>query len=331
MMALGKGPLHNLKQDVATSYDLVDGPFGLLYKGGTAYYLDPANGNDNNDGLTPATAVATLPIGYAKLTANTNDTLYYLAGSSSISLSAQLTWAKAYTHLVGVTAPTRIAQRARIFQTATATGLSPLINVTASSCSFWNIYTFQGVDDATSLINWQVTGSRNYFNNCHFAGGGHATQAVNGGASMKVNAGSENTWENCTFGVDTIAAATGMTALTFDGSASRNTFNGCKLQLMAGNAGAMLVELIDATSLDRWTDFNYCSFFSNSVNKATTIDTAFEIPAGHTTTASIFVNNPVAALGFTDWDDNDRGILYLNVGTITGGGNSGFSVVSAVA
>jgi hypothetical protein len=325
----GKGPLLNLKQGVATSYDLSDGPFATWFPGGTKFYLDPNGGNDNNDGLTPATAVKTLPIGYAKLTANTNDVLFYLAGSSSISLSATLTWAKNYTHFVGVAAPTAVGTRARIFQTSTATGLSPLINITASGCSFQNFYVFQGVDDATSLINVQVTGSRNYFRDVHFAGGGHATMAINGCASLKINGGSENYFVNCTVGVDTVEAATGATALTFDGSASRNRFDGCRFTLYIGNSGAVLVELVDATSLDRWTEFNDCSFISNSTNKATTMASAFVIPASHTTTASAFINNPRSSIGFTDWDASDRGILYLNVGTITGGGNSGIAQASA--
>jgi hypothetical protein len=293
------------------------------------YFVDPANGSDTNSGTSPAEALAGIEAAEAKTVANQHDVVFYIAGSSGNNLAAALTWDKNYTHLIGIAAPTRVAQRARIFQTSTLTGASPLLNITATGCIFKDFYIFQGVADATSLIDVQVTGGRNYFENVHFAGGGHATQAVNGGASLKIT-GEENTFVNCTIGVDTIEAATGMTAITFDGSAHRNTFENCLIQLYIGNAGAILVELIDSTSVDRWTNFNNCTFFSNSTNKATTMSSAFVIPAGHTTTATIFLRDCMG-LGFTDWDADNRGIVYLNNGTETAGGNAGFALVSTSA
>lgn len=304
-------------------------PVGMqIPAGGDHYWLDPTNGSDDNTGRTPDAAFATLAAAEDKLTAGQHDILYYVSGSSSVSLSSALTWDKDYTHLVGVCAPTGVGNRARIFQTATATGLSPLITISASGCIFSNFYVFQGVDDATSLINVSVTGSRNYFENVHFAGGGHASMAIDGCASLQLNGGSENLFRRCTIGVDTIEAATGVNAINLDGSASRNRFDECLINLYVGNAGARLVELADTTAVDRYTIFDKCTFFSNSTNKATTMASAFEIPSGHTTTATIFLKD-CAGLGFTDWDDDDRAILYLNTGTITGGGNSGFYAVSA--
>jgi hypothetical protein len=325
--------LVNLKKGYSTLSDLADGGAAYGIPSGLAYWVDPTNGSDSNDGSMGA-PFATLAVGYAALRTGYGDTLYYVASSTSagsagkLELSAAFTWAKNNTNFIGVTAPTPVSPRARIIQLSTATGVSPLFNVTGFGNRFENLQWFQGVADATSLINVQVTGARNAFINCHFAGGGHVTQAVDGGASLKLNAASECIFENCTIGVDTITAATGMTALTFDGSASRNIFNNCRLTLLISNAGAVLVELIDATSVDRWNEFNWCSFFSNSVNKALTMTTAFVIPSGHTTTATIFINNPKSSIGFTDWDASNRGILYLNTGTLTGGGNSGYSLVS---
>lgn len=327
------GSLLNLKKGYSTLGDLRDGGAAYGIPSGLSYWVDPTNGNDNNDGSIEAPFL-TLAVGYAALRTGYGDTLYYVASSTSagsagkLELSEGFTWAKNNTNFIGVTAPTPVSPRARITQLSTATAVSPLFNVTGFGNRFQNLQWFQGVADATSLINVQVTGARNAFINCHFAGGGNATQAVDGGASLKLNAAEECIFDNCTIGLDTIAAATGMTALTFDGSASRNIFNDCRLTLLIGNAGAVLVELVDTSSVDRWNEFNRCSFFSNSVNKATTMTTAFVIPAGHTTTATIFINNPKSSVGFTDWDANNRGILYLNVGTITGGGNSGYSVVS---
>jgi hypothetical protein len=309
--------------------DLLDPSYLGMPVVGNKYYLDPTNGKDSNSGLAEDDAFATLPTAYAALTANQHDVLYYIAGTSSISLSAAFTWAKSYTHFIGIGAPSTIANRCRIFQTATATGLSPLITWSATGCICCNIYTFQGVADATSLGCWSVTGGRNVFLDMHFAGGGHDTMAIDNCYSLFLNGAEENRFINCTVGVDTIALGNGGNALRYDGSALRNIFRNCRINVLIDNGGARLAELVDATAVDRINWFYGCEFFSNSVNKATPMASAFEIPASHTTTATIYLDPLCRGIGFTDWDDDDRGILYLGVGTSTGGGNSGLALVSA--
>jgi hypothetical protein len=293
------------------------------------YFVDARNGSDGNDGLSPDAPLATIIAAEDKCVANRHDTIFIIGTGTAIAMTAALTWDKDYTHLIGICAPTQIAQRARIsHEDATYTGLSPLFNVTATGCIFKNFYCFQGVADATSLINWQVTGGRNYFENVHFAGGGHDTMAIDNCASLFLNGAEECTFVNCVLGVDTIALGNGGNVLRFDGSAHRNIFRNCILQTLIDNGGARLVELVDASACDRITWFDNCTFISNSVNKGTTMASAFEIPSGHTTTASIFLKD-CTGMGFTDWDDDDRGLIYMNMGTITAGGNSGVAQVSA--
>lgn len=294
-------------------------PFG---KNAKYYFVDPANGNDGNGGLTPDTALAGIEAAYAKTVANQNDTVIYIGGSSGNNLAAAVTWAKNYTHLIGVCAPTQIAQRARIFQTSTLTGASPLLNITATGCIFKNFYIFQGVNDATSLINVQVTGGRNYFENVHFAGGGHAAQAINGGASLKLNAAEENTFVDCTIGVDTIDAATGMMGILFDGEAHRNIFRGCTVRIRAGNAGAGFVEVVDATGIDRDTVFDNCLFLNNS---ATDLTSGFVIPAGMAAPRKLLLKDCMI-LGTAKLDANDRGVLFGNMNAVTGADTSGEAV-----
>lgn len=289
---------------------------------GRRFYLDPANGSDSNDGKTPTRAFATLAAAYAACTANRNDTVVYLAGSSGLTMSAALTWAKSYTHLVGVCAPTMVGQRARIFQLSTLTGASPLIDVTASGCSFSNFYAFQGVDDATSLINVRVTGSRNHFYNVHFAGGGHATQAINGGASLYISGGSENTFQHCTIGVDTIAAGTGMAGLVFaaTGGAARNVFEDCHFTMYAGHAGAIFVEVLGNSGIDRYQIFKRCMFINLS---ATAMTEAICVAAGFDANNKRLLLEDCSLIGAGEWESNNRGAVYMNRGTITAGGNSG--------
>lgn len=299
--------------------DLLDPQYMGMPIVGNVYYVDPANGNDGNAGEQYDNAFATLPTAYAAATANNNDVIYIIGNASSLSLSATLTWAKNYTHLVGVCAPTQVAQRARIFQASTATGLSPLLNITATGCRFENFYIFQGVDDATSLINVQVTGGRNYFNNVHFAGGGHATQAINGGASLKLDGAEENTFVNCTIGVDTVDAATGMMGILFDSEANRNAFIGCTVRMRAGNGGAGFAEIADNTGIDRDTKFDNCWFLNNS---ATDMTSGFVIPAGMGAPKKLLLKDCVI-LGTAALDANDRDVLFGNMNAVTGADTSG--------
>jgi hypothetical protein len=297
-------------------------------KNSNVYIVDPANGSDTNPGDRFEQPLATLEAAYAKCVANQHDVVLYVAGSSGITLTAQLVWAKNYTHLIGLCAPTMVAQRARIFQGASATGLSPLVSITATGCIFKNLYIFQGVNDATSLINVEVSGGRNYFENCHFAGGGHAAQAIDGGASLRLNGAEENTFVDCVIGVDTIAAATGMAGMLMASAAARNVFRNCVFSLFAGHAAAKFIELEAITGIDRFTIFEDCLF----VNLASTALTeAITIPAGFDSANKRLLLRRCVSIGATDWEGNNRGGVYLDNGVITGGGNAGQFVVSATA
>jgi hypothetical protein len=297
---------------------------GLPFSKNSQYfYLDAANGSDSNDGLSVDKPFATLATAYAATTANQHDTIFYIAGSSSVTLSAAVTWAKNYTHLIGIAAPTEVAQRARFFQLSTLTGASPLLTVSATGCIFKNFYLFQGVDDATSLINVSVTGGRNYFENVHFAGGGHATQAINGGASLKLDAAEENTFVRCTIGVDTIDAATGMVGILFDGEAHRNIFRDCTVRMRAGNAGAAFMEVADATGIDRDNQFIDCIFTNNHTGNAMT--SAFVAPAGMGAPRRILFKDCMV-YGSTKLDANDRDVFFGNMNAVTGADLSGVAV-----
>lgn len=320
--------LQQLHKGSARLSDLADGQLakGLLAQaGGMAFYLDPANGNDANDGLTPETAFKTLPAGYAALRDGKNDILFYIAGSGSIQLAAGLTWSKNYAHLIGVCAPTRAGQRARIFQAADAEAVSPLITISGQGCVFANLYIFQGVDDATSLVNVQVSGQRNYFENVHFAGGGHATQAIDGGASLVIAGGAENTFVGCTIGVDTIAAGTGMAALVFasTGGAARNRFIDCDFTLHAGHAGAVFIEVLGNAGLDRYQLFRSCLFTNLS---STAMTQAVAVAGGVDPANKRLVMFNCAKIGAGKWDNGDTSLVVGNMNAVTAADLSGHMV-----
>lgn len=295
--------------------------------GGTWYWVDPANGSSGNTGLTPDKALAKVSQAYAKCVTNKNDVVALIGDATGNTESAAITWSKSYTHLVGFCAPTMVGQRARMFVAAGDLGISPFITVSGSGCIFKNIYAFQGVDDAHALINFSVSGSRNYFENVHFAGGGHASNAIDGCASLQINGGSENTFVNCTVGVDTTGAATGVAALSVaaTGGAARNIFRNCHFTLWASNAGAMFVELLGNSGLDRYLIFDNCLF----INLGSSMTSGFVLAAGFDPTNKRVLLKDCALIGAGEWDSGNNGILYLNTGTITGGTNAGLFLVSA--
>lgn len=298
---------------------LADLPFG---PNSNVFFVDPANGSDSSDGKRPERPLASIEAAYALCTSGQNDVVAYIGGTSGNNLAAALDWSKSYTHLIGLCAPTMTAQRSRIFQTSTLTGASPLLTVSGSGCIFKNFYIFQGVDDATSLINVSVTGGRNYFENVHFAGGGHATQAIDGGASLKLDGAEENTFVGCTIGVDTIDAATGMVGILFDSEAHRNVFRRCIVRIRAGNAGAAFVEIADSTGIDRDTIFDNCLFLNNS---STSLTSGFVIPAGMGAPRKLLLKDCMV-LGSTKLDASDRGVLFGNMNAVTGADLSGVAV-----
>ena len=285
------------------------------------YCVDPTNGDDDNPGDRWTQPLASVEAAEVKCTANQHDVVLYVGSAAGNNLAAALTWDKNLTHLVGMCAPTHAAQRARIFQTSTLTGASPLLDVTASGCVFKDFYIFQGVDDATSLIDVRVTGGRNYFENVHFAGGGHATQAVNGGASLNLSGAEENLFRHCTIGVDTIEAATGMTGILFDTAAHRNVFEDCLVTMVAGNAGASFMEITGAGGISHYNLMRNCDFLNTG---ATAMTTALAAPA-QSASRFLFVKDCMF-YGATKLDANDRGVLMGNMNDVTGADTSGVAV-----
>jgi len=284
------------------------------------YVVDAANGDDDNAGDRWSLPLATVSAALAKCVSGRHDTVLVVASASAVNEDAAIVWNKNLTHLVGIGAPSHAAQRTRIV--CNATGLSPFLTVSGYGCIFRNLYLWQGQDDATSLVAVSVTGNRNYFENVHFAGGGHATQAIDGGASLLINGGSENRFIDCTIGVDTVDAGTGMAGLVFaaTGGAARNLFERCRFTLQAGHAGAIFVELLGNSGIDRYQLFRDCVFINLS---GTAMTQAFAVAAGFDPANKRILLTDCAKIGAGKWDNGDTGMIYGNMNAVTGADLSG--------
>lgn len=324
-----------LRKGYSMLSDLADGlsAMSLLgHAGGTSYYLDPTNGSDSNDGKTPAKAVKTFPVAYALLTDGANDILYYIAGTTSLTLTAQIAWAKSYTHFVGVCAPTQTGQRARIFSPATGT-ISPVMNITGSGCVFANLYVVQQSVNASALIDVSVSGGRNFFVNCHFTGPNNSTNAVDGGCALNfASGGSENTFIDCTIGVDTVDAATGVVCVMWPatGGVARNRFVDCDFVIHAGNAGAAFMEFPAAVGVDRYQIFRDCLFLNTSLTQLTT---AFVVNSDFGTVSTgnkKLVLKDCWGVGFPQYDSAQTHYVISNSPAVTAADLQGVMVVNHV-
>ena len=297
---------------------------------GKVYFLDPTNGNDSNDGRGVDKAFKTLTAAEDACVSGQNDIIYYLAGTTGVTLTATLAWDKSYTHLIGVGAPIMVAQRARITQATAA--VTPMITVTGTGCIFQNLMFSNDGADTGSLITVQVNSQSNYFGNCYFATG-TATNAIAGGAALALGGTTVslyNVFDHCTIGSGNVLSTSTYSALLFNGTNAKSTnFLNCNFTLQAGATTVAFVRSASGTANDTYTKFDGC-FFHNTNSGSYMIASAFVIAAGQDPATRTFYLMPNCMLfGATDWDSGNTSCIKTTLGTFTAGGNSGIAAVTS--
>lgn len=244
---------------------------------GNYWYVKPSSGSDSNLGNSPSQAVKTLSHALSLATANNNDVIFLIAESNTASSTTDyqtttLDWNKDLTHLIGICAPSQVGQRARLAAKSTATGVSPVLKVSANGCYLTNFSVYGGISgDATSLGAVEVTGTRNVFDNVGIQGMGTTDAVTTGGYSLRLTGAEENVFINSTIGLDTIARDNSTNGeVWFDSGAVRNDFINCIFPAFISNSGYTHVTFTGSTSIDRYQNFIDCTFISESANDATT-------------------------------------------------------------
>jgi hypothetical protein len=267
---------------------------------GNTWFVDPLNGADGNSGKTPKQALATLYQAHNKATANNNDVVYLIGNGAttatarlstalaqtidSTATTGTLTWSKAATHLIGITAPTRVSQRARIAPpsgtyTQATFGSGNFVVVTAQGCYFANIDVFNGFSTGgVNQIAWTESGGRNCYVNMNFQGMGDAASAADTGSRSLIVSGQngENTFINCTIGLDTIQRSAGCSEMEFLDFSPRNVFDGCIIQTNAA-ANSNFWCKIGANCIDRWVLFRNCTLINPTLGAAGGAATAMSV------------------------------------------------------
>lgn len=277
------------------------------------FFVDPARGSSGASGAfeDPCDKISTA---LALCTANQHDTVIYISGASGCTEPEAIVWDKSYTHLIGIAAPVRTAQRARIFA-ADALAATPFFSITGDGCIFKNIYIFHGTGEAAALGNVYLDAERCYFENVHFAGAGSTEQAVDGCYSLGIYGGAgnatkgEHLFKDCTFGVTTIAMATGGRLIALlGGYSARNVFEDCTFAMYSASAAAMMIEDDSGgASIIEYMLFKNCLFFNESEQA---IDTVFEIDTVGVTRQHFLLLNCWKSPGIDDWEDQAKACVF---------------------
>jgi len=308
---------------------------GLTQGQGTAYFVDAVNGKDSYSGTFPSVQAngadgpkATLAGAYnacssLSTTRGKNDTVVVLADggtTGTLRVDSAFTWAKGETHLVGICSPVLMSQRARLAPSSTTTAFANFFTISASGCVFQNLQWFQGfTTGTTSQIAVTVTGSRNYFGNCHIAGMGDAASAEHAGSrSLKIGASGsgENVFADCTIGVDTVTRSAANASVEFAGATARNVFRGCLFPFMTDDAGALGILGTGNGCVDRFNLFDNCAF----INAIKSTSTGMTVLASFTTTTpgGMVIFKDCAMVGVTKFGDtNALANSYLNMPVIS--------------
>lgn len=325
--------------------------FGVPVLGGIAgipftgnyWFVDPVNGLDGNAGNTPSSALQSLYRAVALATNNNNDVIVLIgnglsSGTARLSKAAAqavdptatigvLNWNKNALHLIGVGAPARVAQRARIapptgVYTQATFGSGNFVVVSGSGCMFANVSLFHGFSTGgVNQICWTDTGSRNAYWNMDFAGMGDAASAADAGSrSFKQGAAGsgENSFVGCTFGIDTITRGAANASLEFAGATPRNNFDRCAFLLDASASTPFHILGTGAACMDREQWFQDCVFMNSIKSGATTISAVGSLT--NAAPGGLILLKSCTSVGATKWGDtNFLANSYVDGGPPTAG------------
>lgn len=294
---------------------------------GNWYFVDAVNGNDGNTGAADS-PLATVYVAYSKMVSGNNDVCVIVgsgstAGTQRLSVAnaqiadptattGTLTWAKNACHLIGMTAPTMVGQRARfapptgVYTQATFNS-GNFVVVSGQGCYFSNFSVFNGFSTgAASQIAWTDSGGRNFYYNCDIQGAADVYSATHTDSRSLLITGTtgENTFVSCTFGTDTVTRTVANATLEFAAGTPRNTFRNCHFPFQTSAAGVLGILGTGAACMDRWQAFEGCSFINN-IKSTSTQMTALVSLTSASPGGLLTFDATCQVIGITKWGDTN--------------------------
>lgn len=256
---------------------LTFGVGGMIPFGGKYFWVDGSNGSDGNPG-TASQPLATIGAALAQMRSGYNDVCFF---ANTVHLTGTINWNLNEAHLIGLCSPIKRGKRARISpdsSVAGTAGFNNLVNVTGYGCMFANFGTFYGFSNTpTALTPWTDAGGRNYYGNVEFLGFGDAT--VSTGTANLTGARSfvfdnntgETTFDNCVFGLDTLARNATNYTVEVAGNAPRLYFRDCDFDAYLGSSGGAASHLlVGAAGIDRYLKMKGCVFGADTQSGGST-------------------------------------------------------------
>jgi hypothetical protein len=294
-------------------------------KGSKIFVVDYVNGSDSNPGTKWDAPLKTVEAAYALCTTLKNDTVLLVGNGTSNLATAAILWAKDYTHLIGLCSGGP-EPRSRV-KSPVALASTPFITWSADGCIAKNISFWHESTNAASLVNVLVSGGRNLFEDCQFAGG-IGTNNASGARSLKLSTAdaSGNVFRRCWIGNDTITAVAGNYPLEFAGGAMHTVFDDCVFALTAGATTTVHVACTAAADVGRFNQFKGCLFINE--DPATVQASVFGIGGGNLDPSNRIIMRDCWQYGVAKWDSNNRGVITnITIAANTTGVNTGNTLI----
>jgi hypothetical protein len=268
------------------------------------YVVDSLYGNNSNQGTKWDQPLLSIDAAFAKVVSLHNDIILLVGNGTSYATAAQLAWNASYAHLIGLSADGLMEPRTRI-KCPAALATTPFVLWSGSGCVVKNISFWHETSNAAGLVNVSLTGGRNYFENCQFAGAVGAN-AITGARSLLISgANGGNTFKHCVIGNDTIVVPDGAAGVEFVTGAMHNLFEDCIFNIETNGTTYVHVLAAAAAGVGRLNMFKRCVFINEGAGVEANV---FGI------TAALPISSNIYALdcwkyGATKWDGANNGLF----------------------
>jgi len=317
------------------------GPIGIGT--GNIYYAVTAKASTDlyyeklrTNGVADGNIFATVNGAYAATTSNQNDVVCVLPGVHT--LSADLTWANSFTHLVGLGGPATESDYSvagcTITSGASGTASIRTLDITGHRNQFYNVNIEQPQAAATALTACRISSYGNYFKNVHFAGMMTNTQdAGTTSSSLEMYTYSGfSIFEDCIIGTplwDVRSAINGQILFSNTSGATLPQdilFKGCRIFNSSTTDTNPAVRLTANWAVDRLLEFRDCTFFNFQQNIGIVLTSGVFLD-GCGTSHIILLSGSTCQYGWNNWAD-----VHTYIFNATGAANhgtGGTAIVSA--
>ena len=315
--------------DGITSFGIpLMGGGGIPAMYGNVFFVDFANGSDDNDGRSKDTPFKSLGKAHTKATTNNNDLVLLNANGTAFQEDEMLTWSKNRIHVMGLGTFGAVDMQPEIqlSTTGNASVSAATIKVTGYGNTFTNVSVTNSGTDSTSLSALWDAGENTVYTNCQLAKFSDLGETA---VANAIGAGDTTTWRNCKFGVGWVTITAARSGLLISGTSGtsrmkHNVFEDCYWVVTSTDANYDHIRINNTDAIAFENSFRNPVF--NTVLNASAggvITTAAVDGGSGTPEASLLFVNP--ACNCTNFATASTGIKVVGPGMLAH--NAGAAVI----